>query len=206
MQSMEGLLSPPESSSALPFSCSSCSNFLTFVFLPNCHPGDSGCSAEMQRWVSLKKWHFSGTCTAVIHGPQICGWTSDAIGSLSPLTGCREDNKHTTNIAHTPAISVLSTWHQLKIRGQHFNNVVNIRSVASRHICSRMLRSEEHILERPKLSSNYNKGLKVKMLACYYSLLSSCKMGVIFFMGVVFFRLLRSFTDFCKSLTFSGRS
>lgn len=111
---------------------------------------------------------------------------SCATDSLSPLPGCREDNKHRTNVAHTPAISVLSTQCQLKITGQHFNNALHVISTEyvafrHRHICSGMLYSEEHILERPKLSNNYNKGPEVKMLAYYYfCLISSCKMGVIF--------------------------
>lgn len=113
-------------------------------------------------------------------------WTSCAVDSLSPLPGCREDNKHRTNVAHTPAISVLSTQYQLKITGQHFNNALHVISTEyvafrHRHICSGMPYSEEHISERPKLSNNYNKGPEVKMLAYYYfSLISSCKMGVIF--------------------------
>jgi len=50
-----------------------------------------------------------------------------------------------------------------------------------RHICSRMLHSEEPILKRPELSTHYNKGLEVKILGYYhFSVISSCKIGVIF--------------------------
>lgn len=70
--------------------------FLTLIFLPNCHQVDSDCKAEMGRWVSFKNLHFFGTYTAVIHGLLICGWMSYTIDSLSPLPGCREDNKYHT--------------------------------------------------------------------------------------------------------------